>query len=83
MAEEAPGQVINVASARRTSINQLARGIGECIGREIDVVRGEPRAGDVRHSWADISRAREFLGFSPQVELQEGLRLTVEAFQGA
>jgi UDP-glucose 4-epimerase len=75
------GSVLNMASGRRTSVNELARIVAECAGREVAVSHEAPRVGDVRHSWAEISRARQVLGFTPSVELKEGLRLTVEAFR--
>ncbi len=78
------GALLNVASGRRTSINELAAIVGDCLGRDIDVNYEPPRPGDIRHSWADVSRIEERLGFRPRTDLKEGLALTVEAFrQGA
>jgi UDP-glucose 4-epimerase len=74
------GAVLNVASGRRTSVNELARGIGECLGRRVDTRHEPPRAGDVPHSWADVSQARRRLGFEARVSLEQGLELTVEDF---
>ena len=59
----------------------FVRVIGERVGRELDVVYEAPRIGDVRHSWADISAARDLLGYAPAVALEEGLASTVEAFR--
>jgi UDP-glucose 4-epimerase len=76
------GGVYNVASGRRTSVNDLVRVISSCVGREVDVKFEDERAGDVRHSWADIDRTRAALGFTPSVDLQTGLERTVDAFRG-
>jgi nucleoside-diphosphate-sugar epimerase len=73
------GRVINFARGERTTLNQLLTILKDITGRA-DVVPEyrEPRAGDVRHSLADITRAREMLGYEPQTSLEEGLRLTIE-----
>ena len=73
------GQVINVALGERITLNQLLSELKELIGR-VDVVAEyrEPRVGDVRHSLADITRAKELLGFEPVIELREGLQRTVD-----
>jgi nucleoside-diphosphate-sugar epimerase len=73
------GQVINVANGERISLNQLLSELKTLTGRP-DVVADyqAPRAGDVRHSLADISRARDLLGFEPQVDLRSGLQLTID-----
>jgi nucleoside-diphosphate-sugar epimerase len=73
------GQVINVANGERITLNQLLAQLKELTGKPDAVAEyKEPRAGDVRHSLADITRARDLLGFAPQVDLQTGLRHTIE-----
>lgn len=72
------GQVINVALGERITLNQLLNELKELIGVEVVAEYREPRLGDVRHSLADITRARELLGFEPVIELREGLRRTVD-----
>jgi nucleoside-diphosphate-sugar epimerase len=79
-AERAPGSVINVAGGRRISLNQLWREIRQAIGCALEPRYEPARAGDVRESLADVSRARELLGFEAAVDLAHGLRLTVEYF---
>jgi UDP-glucose 4-epimerase len=79
-AERAPGAVINVATGRRTSLNELWRTIREITGTRGEARHLPPRDGDVRDSVADLSRARELLGFEPAVDLREGLRRTAESF---
>lgn len=72
------GKVINVATNSRISLNDLFRTIKGITGATVDPVYGPPRAGDVRDSLADITRARDLLGYAPRVGLEEGLRQTVE-----
>jgi nucleoside-diphosphate-sugar epimerase len=78
-AERGVGEVINLATGRRTTLNELLGALKKLTGRtEVEAEHREPRRGDVRHSLADITRAREFLGYEPQVGLEEGLRETLE-----
>ncbi|HEV2884439.1 MAG TPA: SDR family oxidoreductase [Pyrinomonadaceae bacterium] len=73
------GEVVNIANGERVTLNELLEELKDLTGRH-DVVADyqEPRAGDVRHSLADISNAREFLGFEPKVDLRTGLKLTMD-----
>jgi UDP-glucose 4-epimerase len=80
-APRAAGSVINVAGGRRTSLNELLAIIQAAAGSRVVPRHGPPRAGDVRHSLADITRARELLAWTPQVPLEEGVRRTVEALR--
>jgi nucleoside-diphosphate-sugar epimerase len=72
------GEVINVATGHRISLNDLWTTLQRIIGTDIAPTYGEPRAGDVRDSLADISKAERLLGYRPIVGLEEGLRATVE-----
>jgi nucleoside-diphosphate-sugar epimerase len=73
------GRVINFARGERTTLNQLLDILKNITGhRDVQPEYREPRAGDVRHSLADITRAREMLGYEPQTSIEEGLRLTIE-----
>jgi nucleoside-diphosphate-sugar epimerase len=73
------GQVINVANGERISLNQLLGELRSLTGKaDVAVDYRERRAGDVKHSLADISRARELLGFEPRVDLRTGLQLTID-----
>jgi UDP-glucose 4-epimerase len=75
----ASGRSFNIASAAPASVNRIADLIGEILGKPVEKRYLPPRAGDIRDSFADISAAREVLGWEPQVGLEDGLRLTVEA----
>lgn len=73
------GQIINIANGERVTLNQLLDQLKELTGRnELEADYQPLRKGDVRDSLADISRARQFLGFAPQVDLQTGLKLTMD-----
>jgi UDP-glucose 4-epimerase len=72
------GEIVNVAGGRRVSLNALVAEIGRVLGRELEVVHAEPRAGDVRHSLADIARARELLGYEPEARWEDGIAPTAE-----
>ncbi|HWS98879.1 MAG TPA: SDR family oxidoreductase [Pyrinomonadaceae bacterium] len=73
------GRVINFARGERTTLNQLLEAVKKITGRaDVEAEYREPRKGDVRHSLADITRARELLGYTPQVSLEEGLRHTID-----
>ena len=73
------GTVINVANGERITLNELLKEVQELTGQTgVAVDYRAPRAGDVLHSLADITRARELLGFKPRVDLREGLQLTID-----
>jgi len=79
-APEAGGRVFNVATGRAASVDELADAIAALVGRPAEKEYLPTRAGDVRDSWADVSEARRVLGYEPTVGLEEGLRLTADAF---
>jgi len=75
----ASGMVLNVATGSRISLNELFRVLRGLTGRPAINPSYEPaRAGDVRDSQADISKARQVLGYEPLVPFEEGLRRTVD-----
>ncbi len=80
-AERTHGEVVNIACGRRTSLLQLLKILQDILGIHTAPLFEEPRKGDVRHSLADISRAREILNYVPTVDIVEGLRRTVEYFK--
>ncbi len=83
-AVEAPrvsGQVINVATGGRISLNQLFEAVRRTTGGSDAPTHAPPRAGDVKDSQADISKARQLLGYTPLVSFDEGLSRTVRWFK--
>ncbi|HEV8318463.1 MAG TPA: SDR family oxidoreductase [Vicinamibacterales bacterium] len=77
-AHGASGEVINVATGGRISLNQLFRTVRDLVGAKIEPIYRDVRPGDVRDSQADISKARRLLGYEPVVTFEEGLEKTVE-----
>ena len=75
------GEVINVATGGRISLNQLFATLRDLIGASVQPVYAEPRRGDVRDSRADISKAERLLGYTPTIAFAEGLERTVEWYR--
>ena len=78
---DAVGEVINLGVNQRTTLNQLLSELQKIIGTNIAPQYEPPRAGDIRHSLADISRAEKLLGFKPLIGLEEGLKATVDWYR--
>jgi nucleoside-diphosphate-sugar epimerase len=81
--QAANGEVVNVATGGRISLNQLFNILKDLIGANVEPTYAEPRAGDVRDSQADISKAHRILGYEPTVDFYEGLRQTVAWYRSA
>jgi nucleoside-diphosphate-sugar epimerase len=76
-APAAAGEAINVACGTRISLNQLLRTMNRIVGTRLEAIYQDERAGDVKDSQADISKATALLGYTPTVDLEEGLRSTL------
>jgi nucleoside-diphosphate-sugar epimerase len=81
-APQASGEVINVATGGRISLNQLLETMNRHVGTSITPIYGPPRAGDVKDSQADITKAKNLLGYAPTVSLEEGLAKTLDWCRG-
>ena len=81
--DAAAGRAVNVGSGRSVSVREIGALLARTLGVEIEPeVSGKARAGDVRHCFADVSLARELLGFEPRVELEDGVAELVEWLAG-
>jgi len=80
-AEQAAGAVFNIGCGSATSIRELWQRIADLAGVAVEPQHEAARAGDVRYSFASIARAREALGYSPAVNLEEGLRHTIAYYR--
>jgi len=81
-ADGASGQIFNVSAGAPTSVNGLAEAIGRLLGKEVERRYLPPRPGDLRNSWADVSEARNVLGYETSVSLEDGLRRTADFLLG-
>jgi nucleoside-diphosphate-sugar epimerase len=79
-APDVAGEAFNIACGERISLNALIAEIEAITGEEITVDHDESRPGDVRHSLADISRARERLGYEPAIDLRTGVGKTFDYY---
>jgi UDP-glucose 4-epimerase len=77
----AAGKMCNIGCGQRISLNQLVALLEKQLGFKAQVNYAPAKAGDVRHSLADISRAKAILGYEPSIAVEEGLRRTVEAMK--
>jgi nucleoside-diphosphate-sugar epimerase len=82
-AKDASGEVINVATGGRISLNQLFRVVRDLAAANVEPIYEAPRAGDVKDSQADISKARRILGYEPLVSFEDGLDRTVAWYRAS
>ncbi len=84
LAADAPGvagRVFNVANGRSTTLLELIAMLNELLGTQVTPNHAPARAGDVRESLADITQARQRLGYEPQVGFEEGLRRSIDYYR--
>jgi len=75
------GQVFNIARGDRITVNSILQQINKITGKDVAPIYSEPRAGDIKNSQADITRAREHLGYEAGISFEEGLRRTIEWYR--
>jgi nucleoside-diphosphate-sugar epimerase len=80
-AREASGKVFNVACGRATDLNRVVQLVAEALDTALEPTYETGRAGDVKHSLADISAARKFLGYTASVSFEDGLLRTIEWYK--
>jgi nucleoside-diphosphate-sugar epimerase len=80
-AVSAAGRAFNIGSGRRATINDLIEKLEKAVGARIAVERRPERAGDIKHSLADVTAAAEWLGFTPEMSLEEGLARSLQAYR--
>lgn len=79
---EISGEIINVACGNKTTVNQLFESVRKILKKDIDPIHQDPRPGDIRHSYADITKARGVLKYEPGISLSRGLQETIRWYQG-
>jgi UDP-glucose 4-epimerase len=80
-APDAPGKTINLACGEQLTLNQMLDALRRITGSNIEAVYTDPRPGDVRHSWADITLAQNILAYKTRVAFEDGLSRTVDYFR--
>lgn len=78
---EPAGLVANIGCGNQITVNELVTALNDILDTDIAPVYDDPRPGDVKHSYADISTAESAFGYSPAIDFREGLRRTVSYFQ--
>src|SRR5690606_26374610 len=84
LAADAPdvsGRVFNIADGRTISLLELIDALNELLGTRVQPKFAPPRVGDIRESLADITAARRYLGYEPQVDFHEGLRRSIDYYR--
>lgn len=80
-ADVGQGEVFNIGCGARTSVNELLSILKEVTGKAFKTIKAAPRKGEVRHSYADISKARKLLGYEPKVSYKEGLLKVLDYYR--
>ncbi len=71
--KDVDGEIFNIGAGKAVTIDELAKTMLSLTGKELEIVRAPAREGDIKHSYANISKANKFLGYNPQFSLNEGL----------
>lgn len=79
--KRAAGEAYNIAFGAREYLIDIYYGLTEALGKDIEPEFGPERAGDIRHSNADISKARELLGYDPEYSFEEGIKLAIDWYR--
>jgi nucleoside-diphosphate-sugar epimerase len=80
-AKQTSGEVVNIACGEAVTVNAIIGMINELLGKDVKPIYAPARAGDVKHSLADITAARKLIGFEPVVLFQEGLRQSIDWYR--
>ena len=81
IAPKAEGELFNIATGSRITVNGLVNMLNSLLGKEIQPKYEEARPGDIRHSLADTTKAQEMLGFRPRVSVLDGLKTTLDWYR--
>ncbi len=79
--KEAAGEAYNIAYGGREYLIDVYKSLNEALGKNIEPIFGPARAGDIRHSNADISKARKLLGYEPEYSFSDGIKLAIEWYK--
>lgn len=77
----AAGEAFNVAYGGREYLIDIYYGLTEALGKDVEPIFGPDRAGDIKHSNADISKAKELLGYNPEYSFEKGIKLAIDWYK--
>ncbi|MDP4121250.1 MAG: SDR family oxidoreductase [Bacillota bacterium] len=80
---EAAGQAFNIAFGGREYLIDIYHCLAQALGKDVEPVFGPDRAGDIKHSNADISKARQLLGYAPDWSFERGIKAAIEWYKGS
>jgi nucleoside-diphosphate-sugar epimerase len=80
-ADKVAGQVMNLAAGGQTSLNDLVGILQEITGKNTAPVYGDPQPGDIKHSRADIGKAKRLMGYAPHISFLDGMKITVDWYR--
>ncbi len=80
-AEKTNGEVVNVACGQAVTVNEIIAMINKLLGKDVKPIYADARAGDVKHSLADITAAQNLIGFDPIVSFADGLELAIDWYR--
>jgi nucleoside-diphosphate-sugar epimerase len=75
------GEILNIACGERLTVNGLLAAVNEVIGSDVKPLYADPRPGDIKHSAADVRKARRVMGFEPRISFMDGLKETVSWYR--
>ena len=75
------GEALNIAHGEKTKVKEVKKLIEKLTGKNLSLEKRPTRLGDIKHSHADISKAKKLLGYKPIVNFEEGLKKTIEWFE--
>ena len=79
--KDAAGEAFNIAYGGQVNLNELYQKLSELLNKKIEPVYGPERAGDIKHSNADIGKARKHLKYAPDYSFERGIELTIEWYR--
>jgi len=80
-AKQTKGEVLNIACGKAVTVNETIDVINELLGKNIKPLYTDPRPGDIKHSFADITLAKNLIGYEPTVQFKDGLKLAIDWYR--
>ncbi len=79
--KETHGEAINISTVNAVTVNTVVKTVTELLEKDIKPVYAPPRPGDIKHSLADVSLAKEVIGYEPKISFVEGIRMAIDWYR--